>query len=384
MRSPVSPYTLSLLIPSLILMGGLFFIPDIFVDRFKTAPLLCTAILSVFALYGFFFMDKSELYAPPGGLTVLIAIWFTYRMVVSHFNLQTVLSALTIVLLFIIFFRYTQEKKYIHRLFYLLFCICGILVLGCIFQYLKILPSYNSNFPITGPFDNPAGISSLLAALFPFSLFVHKRTFGKKSKILIAFFAFTIIVAIFLIKSRAGLLAIIASSLPFIFEKGYMKSLRNRIFVLTGFAALCIILYFSKVPSADGRILIWLNSMDIIRDHPFFGSGNHGFYKHYMSYQADFFSTHPNHPYGLLAGNPFHPFNEFLQELIDWGFLGFVLSGSIVVYAISCYLKDRKPFKKYALASLFAILAFSLFSYPMSYPVIRTLFVLNIAVLLHD
>lgn len=374
----------SVFLPSLLLIGGVFFVPDIFIDRFRVAPFLYVGILSVFIFCVIFSINKLNFYALPRSFTVLIAIWFTFRMVMSHFDLQTILSALTIVLIFFIFFHYIQEEKYINRLFYLLFCISGILVLGCAFQYLKILPSYNSSFSITGPFDNPAGISSLLAALFPFSLFVHTRIFGKKSKILIVFFAFAIIVAIFLIKSRAGLLAIIASSLPFIVEKGYMKSLRNRIFVLTGFAALCIVLYFSKIPSADGRILIWLNSMDIIRDYPFFGSGNNGFYKHYMSYQADFFSTYHNHPYELLAGNTFHPFNEFLKELINWGFLGFVLSASIFIYAISCYFKNKKPFKKYALASLFAILTFSLFSYPISYPIIQMLLAFNIAVLLYD
>lgn len=83
-------------------------------------------------------------------------------------------------------------------------------------------------------------------------------------------------------------------------------------------------LYYWKQDSADGRLLAWQISVEMIADRPVFGWGSDGFDTFYMPYQADYFSRHPNSPFLLLADNLSHPFNEFLWFSVQYGIAGLI------------------------------------------------------------
>lgn len=74
-----------------------------------------------------------------------------------------------------------------------------------------------------------------------------------------------------------------------------------------------ISIYYYKKDSADGRLLIWRVSIDMIADAPLVGHGIGTFENKYMYYQAQYFESHPYSKYEKLADNIVYPYNEFLR-----------------------------------------------------------------------
>ena len=69
-----------------------------------------------------------------------------------------------------------------------------------------------------------------------------------------------------------------------------------------------------------------------------------------------------------LADNVSSPFNEYLNIMIKFGYLGMIILISGILLLIFCYCKDPKYEKRIALYSLLSIGIFSMFSYPFTYP----------------
>jgi O-antigen polymerase len=103
-------------------------------------------------------------------------------------------------------------------------------------------------------------------------------------------------------------------------------------------------LYHFKKDSADGRMLIWTVTTNIIKDNPLLGVGQDMFKAHYMDYQAAYFSKHPNSKYEMLAGDNQYAFNEALLTWAENGLIGFLLAGGIVfaVFFAKMDFKFRK------------------------------------------
>lgn len=89
-------------------------------------------------------------------------------------------------------------------------------------------------------------------------------------------------------------------------------------------------LYYFKKDSADGRMLIWTVTANIIKDYPLLGVGQDMFKAHYMNYQADYFRNHPNSKYEQVADDNQYAFNEFLNTWAENGLIGFLLFIGIV------------------------------------------------------
>src|SRR5574344_1994356 len=62
-----------------------------------------------------------------------------------------------------------------------------------------------------------------------------------------------------------------------------------------------LFLYLYKRDSANGRIIICLFCLDMIKERPFVGWGVNGMSSHYMDFQADYLSSHPNSTFEMLA-----------------------------------------------------------------------------------
>jgi O-antigen ligase len=98
------------------------------------------------------------------------------------------------------------------------------------------------------------------------------------------------------------------------------------------FTGVCTALYFYKKDSANGRLLIWKVTTEIIKDYPWFGVGQDMFQAHYMEYQAEYFKAHPGSKYEQVAGDNNYVFNEFLKVFVENGIIGFlILIGGLVV-----------------------------------------------------
>jgi O-antigen ligase len=89
-------------------------------------------------------------------------------------------------------------------------------------------------------------------------------------------------------------------------------------------------LYFFKKDSADGRMLIWTVTANIIKDNPMLGVGQDMLKAHYMDYQAAYFRKNPDSKYEQLADDNQYTFNEPLNIWAENGLIGILLFGGLL------------------------------------------------------
>lgn len=244
------------------------------------------------------------------------------------------------------------------------------LALYGISQYIGILSSVK-NFTIIGNFDNPAGYASALAFSTPFILyFTHFKTIKVRQ---VAWLIYILVcTTVVLSASRTGILTIMIIGLLF-FLKQYKKQI-SEITIWKKIISICLMitfiagLYFFKQDSANGRLLIWRCSLDMIQEKPFLGHGYGNFKAKYMLYQARYFKQNPESELGLLADNVKHPFNEFLRITVEFGLIGTFLLLLFIIQLIRIYLKNNTSETFILISAIIAIIVFSCFSYPFSYP----------------
>lgn len=209
-------------------------------------------------------------------------------------------------------------------------------------------------------------------------------------------------------RSRAAWLAVLISS-GYLFLVRYRLGSKIRSYINTCLKQLGLIsvlvtlisitasgLYFFKKGSADGRLLIWKISTEMINDNPILGMGYDGFTRYYMDYQSVYFENNPDSEELLVAGDTNYAFNEPLQLTVEHGFLGIILIGAIVLfvffgkYTFQKSLNEKEDFRNdsfslvflpdqktteetradlillhIARATILSIFVFSLFSYPL-------------------
>lgn len=257
-----------------------------------------------------------------------------------------------------------------------------------VYESLYGLTVSRASLGLYGHFDNPAGFVALLAAILPFVLYFIQSRY--KIVVTAGSIASAIVIyAIIMSQSRAGLLAMVAVLMWFMgaFLRPYWSRVSRPLrissctLLAVMLAAGCINLYFVKKDSADGRILIWRNSVAMISDKPLLGHGTNSFHAKYMLYQADYFGNHPTSQYADLAGNVKTPFNEYLGLTIEYGLIGLFIIGSFffMTLRLSMTLKDRtyNP----VVVSLGSVMVVALFSYPLHYPPVVIVLALDMALI---
>ncbi len=303
--------------------------------------------------------------------------------------------------------------------------------------------SYHGLFTITGTFHNPGPFSGFVVSGLPIALGVvgytdltrekgytelngghteyHRGICLKWLKINIPFssiirysilaLAWITLVAILLVlppaQSRAAWIAGIAGGLfvlaghPALLS--FKNSLKNKFLtirkplrvvlltvVLLSITTAGFGLYSMKKGSADGRILIWQVTSQLIKQSPVTGHGTGAFNALYMNEQANWFASGKGtEAQAMVAGSPEAPFNEPLKLWLEKGIIGIFLSGAILFFifvnnskAVNHKPKTQnyQPFPihgtslRYATlnpklttsfkGALISLLVFSLFSYP--------------------
>lgn len=274
------------------------------------------------------------------------------------------------------------------KVFFIILTSLGLVIsLWGLAQLFGILRPYNGSFRITGPFDNPAGISALLAALLPFSLYCHK-CFKSKYRWISIVISCLIVSVIILSKARAAIIGttviLILFAINLLYSRNIRLNLVHYIALLTAFILLFAGLFFVKKDSANGRLLIWKCSVDLVMEKPLLGHGGNGFNANYMNRQATFFTKNPNSKYVMLADNVREPFNEFLKWSVNYGIIGILLTLSLIIVPIWSSRKQKSSEIFFMRLSLLSIGISALFSYPFNYPVIQLMTVALLAFLLAE
>ncbi|MDI3520593.1 MAG: hypothetical protein PWQ06_804 [Anaerophaga sp.] len=237
--------------------------------------------------------------------------------------------------------------------------------------------SFHSLFKITGTFHNPGPFSGFVVSALPLAIVGYKMGYtewhrgdteihreisfrGAKinfngQKIFRGVFrgvSLLTIIAVLLVvpaaQSRAAWVAALVGCIyvlwscrekfPFINRlsvrfKRLSKTLR--VLLITG--SLIFILgaatgvYLLKKDSANGRLLIWQVTSQLIKERPVTGHGSGAFSALYMDEQAQWFkSGKGTDEQAMVAGSPESPFNEPLKLLLEKGLIGVLLAAGIL------------------------------------------------------
>ena len=211
-----------------------------------------------------------------------------------------------------------------------------------------------------------------------------------KSLILISIIAMCLVLPAS--RSRAAWLGVLVSAVYLLWVKyvplRQLKARLNtpvkRFFMVSSLIILLISigagLYYFKKGSADGRLLIWKVSGEMIKDQPIFGHGADKFAADYMNYQAAYFAPNPDVPESLQADNVTYAYNEFLKLTVEYGLIGLLLALAVLWSLFFFKTDSRKNNDSLSLLTarggLLSILVFALFSYPSEILPIKMLFVL--------
>lgn len=278
----------------------------------------------------------------------------------------------------VIMYPFFCSYKFISLFIHISICSTFLLSIYGLIQF--ILINYkNGEEVIMGNFDNPAGYASSLCAGFPMLLYFFNRT--KRYIYSSVIIGSLITLSVILSESRAGMLSIITMIIVWILLK-IKINLKILFLLLVGTTLLIVVLYFYKKQSADGRLLIWECSWEMIKDKPLLGYGIGGFRANYMDYQANYFKRNPESSYALLADNTSRPFNEYILLLVNYGFIGFILFITFTYFLWKCYQRNPCLESKLALICLIGIAVFASFSYPLSYPFVWVMIIFSIYTLL--
>ncbi len=241
-------------------------------------------------------------------------------------------------------------------------------------QFVGWFPSDHSRYTVAGSFDNPAGFAAVLSMGFPIGLLLLTKA-RRVEKYLASATLAAIVIAVFFSGSRAGMLAIIASSVVFlIFQPNAISKLRQlthrkllAVLIVACFASGAFILYNQKKDSSNGRLLIWKVSTEMIKDKPFWGHGYGAFQARYMDYQAEYFKNNPNSAYSQLADNVKRPFNEFIKVTVEFGLTGLTVALLIILFVFLKIVKSENKYRGLVLSGLASFFVYTCFSYPLYY-----------------
>ena len=219
---------------------------------------------------------------------------------------------------------------------------------------------------------------------------IHLNKKSKKTSTLLIFVSFIVSFMLYESDSRASWLSFAIGILTF-FSPLIIKHLPKSIIIRTGSLLILICLctylisglYSYKKDSADGRILIWKISLEMVKDKPILGYGFDGFRKNYMNYQAAYLQEKQlPETINNLADDNHHAFNEFLRIIIEQGIIGVIILFiflTTIGYTIYKYKLYIDTVSRTIISCLTALLLFSFFSYPLSTSHINALIVILLA-----
>lgn len=254
-----------------------------------------------------------------------------------------------------------RRSKWRHFLFiFYALSVAGIIQsLYGLLQLYNILPSH-SQFRLTGTFFNLGAYAAFIALSAIISL-VLIFYFKEKRWVLIP--QLNIILAIIILpitQNRAAWIAIILGTV-FLYAHFKKKYLLYGLLIITG-AIVVVGGYYLKKDSADGRVLVWKVTSQMISRHPVMGIGYDRFAAQYMNSQATYIQQQGSPGERLLADNVYYAFNDLLQLTAEVGVIGGV---GILFLIIACFsIKGRNRFRYAGQAIVLGYVIIGMFYYP--------------------
>lgn len=260
-------------------------------------------------------------------------------------------------------------------------------------QIAGIYPSNHSLFILTGTFYNPGPYSGYLAAVLPIALFRMLVSNGKKDRLSVVQYYFSMCVLLLICcvlpagMSRAAWFASLISC-GYVVLRVYRVKVKSFVskhkYAVSGVlivgALLASSAYFMKRDSADGRLLIWKITSQAIVSSPWGEENGRTFSAIYGDAQERYFA---NCEYSesevWVAGTPDFAFNEFLQIAVEHGIWVSVLFVTVLLVLLKI-AGSRKQLAGID-GCLVSLMVFACFSYPLHIPAIVSVWLLTLVVL---
>ena len=228
----------------------------------------------------------------------------------------------------------------------------------------SIIESNHLLYGMTGTFGNPGPLGGFVAMGIVVMAGLMTTMRNKAATATVA--ALTCLAAVVLVcaDSRAGWLAT-AVGIAYLFGRYIARAWRRipiwgKCVALVVSAGVLVAAYFYKEKSANGRLLIWRTTIDMIADSPLTGHGSGSHAEQYMYYQAKYFEANPESPLADRAGVVDRSFNDLLRVWSEGG-----LVALLIVVFIMCHIDWRaKRWQHTVNAAMLSMATFALFSYP--------------------
>jgi tetratricopeptide (TPR) repeat protein len=297
-----------------------------------------------------------------------------------------------LILLYVILRRF-----YVSEYVYLLLAVLAGSIIQAINGLLQLVGflSSNSIFAITGNFANPGAYAGFLAisGVLALGMYLYRDQLiaivfpseqaqleGSKRVVNHLFYYMSLLclacVLIILpaLRSRAAWIAFITgTSFLLIIRYNWHKAVGKirptaKLFAIPVIIVLIVTgitgIYQFKKDSADGRVLIYKITSQMIKHHPFVGIGFDRFKADYMNAQADWFKEKGLTTESSLADNTYYAFNEPLQFSVENGLIGLLLiSISVLIFINIKTSVQYNVIKQLSLSILSSVLMFGFFTY---------------------
>ncbi len=300
-----------------------------------------------------------------------------------------------------LFFKHVfqKDKEISATAFITVMIIAGYIeLISSYLQWFNIMPNLFPFFKFGGTLGNPGPFTIYLAAIDVILVnYILQPGENIKTikKILIYLLLLFSIIIIAVSKIRASWIALVAGAFLVIsFRFGLWSKFRQlqlyKRLLLTG--GCCVLMIFFivglltfKKDSASGRVFIWKNTINLIKDRPLFGVGYKNYIYNYNNFQSSAFleGNYSEKDY-YQADNVSMAFNDYLQITAEFGIIGLLLFIAVLFYTARSALpalKRYSPFTTGIVGCVAALLCASLFSYPLTILRIQVLFVLCLAML---
>lgn len=260
-------------------------------------------------------------------------------------------------------------------------------------QIAGIYPSNHSLFVLTGTFYNPGPYSGYLAAVLPIALHRMLVSNGKKDRLSVAQYYFSMCVLLLICcvlpagMSRAAWFASLISC-GYVVLRVYRVKVKSFVskhrYAVSGVlivgALLASSAYFMKRDSADGRLLIWKITSQAIASSLCGEENGRTFSAIYGDAQERYFTNcEYSESEAWVAGTPDFAFNEYLQIAVEYGVWVSILLVTVLL-VLSMIAGGRKQLAGID-GCLVSLMVFACFSYPLHIPAIVSVWLLTLMVL---
>ncbi|MDR1371055.1 MAG: O-antigen ligase family protein [Dysgonamonadaceae bacterium] len=246
---------------------------------------------------------------------------------------------------------------------YLLCLFPLLVVVQIIYGYNRLAYPWQGLSDITGSFNNTGIFGGFVAMGFISALGLIFSVKQPVIRIVLGLLLIPITIQLIYSQSRAAWVAAAVGTLILLLPAIRKLTKSKATILISILLIVCVFFSFKfyhlKKDSADGRLLIWTVSWNMIKERPLTGWGPGGFQKNYLLWQGEYFKNHPDSSLAALADDIVYPFNEFLKIGVEQGIVGLLFALGIIFFIFGN--PASAPVLRAILASL---IGFSCFSYP--------------------